>query len=132
MNEAQENNAADELNEAVDASVQFGELVAGDVVKKQTNVKEEHLKTTTLPAIVMLTAGGATAIMCFVSQYSVLRSLALTLGALVLFLIVGEIAKLILDRIVIRRKPQGMVGKDGEVIEKGTAAGSTADSNSGG
>lgn len=68
-------------------------------------IREEisHLKTGTIPAIVMLLGGLATSVYCFARQYDVLLTLELVLAALVIFLILGGIVKAILDKIAIKK-----------------------------
>ena len=93
------------IDEAVDKA---GASDIEEGIKKEgtVTIKEEelHLKTKLIPAIIMLTAGAATAIMAFVRHYPVLLMLELTLGALVVFLIVGEIVKMIFDGVVVIKR----------------------------
>ncbi|MCR4909544.1 MAG: hypothetical protein K5985_12005 [Lachnospiraceae bacterium] len=88
---------------------------------------EIHLKTKTIPALVMLLGGSVTAVSCFVRHFPVIMMLEGILISLVIFLIVGEIIKMLLDRIVIKppeKEEQDEEKSDGEVIEK-TAEGET-------
>ena len=77
----------------------------------------QHLKTKPLPAIIMLLGGAAVTIDVFVKQFSVLDSLIAVFLSLVIFLIIGDIVKMIFDRVELPNK--NAVDKDGEMIEKG-------------
>lgn len=76
------------------------------------------LKTKSIPAIIMLIAMAITAIMTFYKRCSVKESLVTILTVMIIFLILGQIVKMILDRIEIIIKED--TNKDGEVIEKNT------------
>ncbi len=93
-----------------------------------SGVREElsHLKTKTIPAIVMLLGGLATSILCFVRQYSVLWTLQLVFLSLVVFLIFGGIVKLVLDRITLKKiiivdvpEDEEEAEENGEEMEEG-------------
>ncbi len=70
-----------------------------------SGVREEysHLKTKTIPAIVMLLGGLATSVFCFVMGYGILDSLLRVFVSLVVFLIFGGIVKIILDKITLKK-----------------------------
>ena len=72
-----------------------------ELEEREYEQKKTKLKTTTIPALVMLLGGAATAIAAFVRQYPLLLMLELTFGALIVFLIVGLVVKAILDSIEI-------------------------------
>ncbi|GEM_PF-975736 len=58
-----------------------------------------HLKTKTVPAIVMLLAGSVAAIDTFIQHYPLKNSLIIILATLLIFLFIGEIIKMLLDRV---------------------------------
>ena len=68
--------------------------------------EEKHLKTKTIPAIVMLIGGLATAIMGFIGHMDPITFLSRVLIALFVCWIIGGIAKMILDKIVIKEISQ--------------------------
>lgn len=76
-----------------------------------------HLKTKPLPAIIMLLGGAAVTIDVFVKHFSILNSLTAIFVSLIVFLIIGDIVKMIFDKVELPN--QKAVGKDGEMIEKG-------------
>ncbi len=82
---------------------------------------EIHLKTKTIPALVMLLGGAVTAVSCFVRHFPIILMLEGILISLVIFLIIGEIIKMLLDRIVIKppeTEEEDEEKSDGAVIEK--------------
>ena len=82
--------------------------------KKRT--APEHLKTKPVPAIVMLIGGAAVTINVFVRHFSLLDALICIFISLLIFLIIGDVAKMLLDRIELPNRYA--VSKDGEMIEK--------------
>jgi hypothetical protein len=74
------------------------------------------LKTKSVPAIIMLIAMAIAAIMTFYNRYPVKESLVTILFVMVIFLVFGQIVKIILDKIEIVIKQDA--NEDGEVIEK--------------
>lgn len=87
---------------------------------KKSVPKPVHLKTKPIPAIIMLLGGAAVAVDVFIQHFTVLNFLIAVFVSLLGFLFIGEIVKLILDRIELPNK--NAVDKDGEMIEKGQNA----------
>lgn len=78
------------------------------------------MKTKTLPSIFML-LGGAVAVICtYINGYSLTEMLKILLIALVVFLIIGLIAKAIIDKYVpyIEETEEEIAPDEGSVIEK--------------
>jgi len=98
------------------------EDVVLETSEEEEGVKYEpvHLKTKTIPAIVMLLGGLVVTVDVFIQQLEFKRSLIIILVSLVAFLIVGDIVKILLDRIELPN-PEA-VDSDGNVIEKGKGA----------
>lgn len=98
-----------------------GEPVVDEM--RQSSVAQErkpqpvHLKTRPIPAIVTLLGGSAVAIDVFIEQFDFKRSLVLILAGLVIFLIIGEVVKILLDHIELPNPDA--VDADGNVIQKG-------------
>ncbi len=90
--------------------------------------KEEplHLHTKTIPPIVMLFGGAAAAIFTFVRHDPLLTSLEIIFVALVIFLVLGDLIKILLDTIQIV-EPEEKTGDEDRVIERssGEEAGET-------
>ncbi len=76
-----------------------------------------HLKTKPVPAVVTLLGGAVAAIDVFVQQMELKDSLIIILVSMLVFLIAGEIIKLLLDRIEIPNPDA--VDVDGNMIQKG-------------
>ncbi len=76
-----------------------------------------HLKTRPIPAMITLLGGGIVAADVFLQQLDFKQSLLIILSSLVVFLIAGEIVKVLLDRIELPN-PEA-VDADGNVIQKG-------------
>ncbi|MBR1893037.1 MAG: hypothetical protein IJ815_05865 [Lachnospiraceae bacterium] len=106
-----------------EGTAESGEMPEDGKKEGTVTIKEEevHLKTKTIPAVIMLLAGAVTAIAAFIRHYPVLLMLELTLGALVLFLVIGEIVKIILDRIVVIRRIEVVEEKSEDEAEEGSA-----------
>ncbi len=102
-----------------------------DVIPIAEDVK--HLKTKTIPAIVMLLGGLTTAIMCFYYHMDVNSFLLRVLGALLLFWIIGGIVKTVLDKIVIKESKGATdeVLEDAEHRENADAEQETAENSKG-
>ncbi|SKB90581.1 hypothetical protein SAMN06296386_108148 [Lachnospiraceae bacterium] len=75
--------------------------------------EEKHLKTKTIPAVVMLLGGLATAVMCFMYHMDLLSFLVRVFGSLFFFWVIGGIVKIILDKIVIKEHKEAAA----EVLE---------------
>ena len=80
-----------------------------------------HLKTKPIPAIVTLLGGSVVEIDVFIQQLDFRKSLVIILASLVVFLVAGEIVKLLLDRIELPNPDA--VDADGNVIQKGKSGG---------
>ncbi|MCR4590089.1 MAG: hypothetical protein K5668_04660 [Lachnospiraceae bacterium] len=85
-----------------------------------------HLHTKTVPTIVMLFGGASAAIFTFIRHDPLLTSLIIIFVSLVIFLVLGDLIKLILDSIVIE-PPEKETGEKDKVIERssGEEAGET-------
>ncbi len=90
--------------------------------KKNAPIK---LKTKPVPAVVTLIGGAAAAIVSFIQHFEIRIALIFVLICLCIFLVLGDVIKVLLDRIEIPRPPEegedGAVDSEGEMIEKGTA-----------
>ena len=108
-------------NDTLDGEQELSEDETGDAT---VTIREEevHLKTKFIPAIIMLLAGAVTALTAFIRHYPVLLMLELTFGALLLFLFIGEIAKILLDRIVVIRRVEVTDNETEEEMETDDAA----------
>ncbi|MCR5627772.1 MAG: hypothetical protein K6F99_10665 [Lachnospiraceae bacterium] len=126
-----------EENVNIDGQQAEGEAVNGETVeieesgevKEKLPPPEEHLKTRYIPAIVTLLGTAVIAISCFIRQYPLMNMLVTLLFTIVFFWFMGAIIKILLDRIVIKPKPeteepeeteeeQPVEKSDGAVIEK--------------
>ncbi len=94
--------------------------------KKNRPVK---LKTRPVPAVVTLLGGAVAAIVVCIMHYPIHLSLVIILGSLILFLVLGDVLKMPLDRIELppERDEESEVDEDGEMIEKGPAEGADFD-----
>ena len=63
-----------------------------------------HLHTRQIPTIVMLSGGAAAAIFTFIRHDPLLTSLEIIFVALILFLVLGDVIKILLDGITIEKK----------------------------
>ena len=106
------------------------EKVDGSAAREEIS----HLKTKTIPAIVMLLGGLVTSITCFVRRYTVMMTLWRVLLALVVFLILGGIVKFILDKITLRKivivdqpEDEEKSAENGETGEEGNADGKVSE-----
>ncbi len=88
--------------------------------KKNAPVK---LKTRPVPAVVTLIGGAAAAVVCVVRHLDLQMSLIVILISLCVFLILGDIIKVYLDKIEIPpvREIEEGVDSEGEMIEKSSA-----------
>ena len=77
-----------------------------------------HLHTRTVPTMVMLFGGGAAAIFTFVRHDSLLTSLEIVFVSLIIFLVLGDLIKILLDSITI--VPPEEPGEKDKVIERST------------
>ena len=93
--------------------------------KKKAPIK---LKTKPVPAVVTLTGGAAAAIVCFAEHFDVRIGLIFILISLCVFLILGDVIKMLLDRIELPRpieEDDNAVDSEGEMIEKGSVGDET-------
>lgn len=74
------------------------------------------MKTKFIPAIVMLLGGAVACIVTFINHYTLQEMLAVLAVALIIFLIIGVIVRLILDSI--KLPDDTLVDDEGEVVEK--------------
>ena len=125
--------AAPEGESSIDGSeVEIEEGEEAEEPEEEQPPEEIHLKTKTVPAVVMLIGGAATAISCYVKGYPLLRMLLIVFAALLCFWILGGIIKIFLDKIVIappeeEAKEEEEELSDGEVIEKTPGATDTTE-----
>jgi hypothetical protein len=120
MSEAENGqNAAGEKSAPQKAAVPAVTDSAGSKSKKKKEDEPQpiHLKTKSIPAIVMLAGGLVSAVCVFVRQTELQKALVIIFVSLLAFLVVGDIIKIFLDRIELLT-PE-MVDADGNVIEKG-------------
>ncbi len=88
--------------------------------KKKAPIK---LKTKPVPAVVTLIGGAAAAIVSFAQHFEVRIGLIFILISLCVFLILGDVIKIILDRVELPRPIEEndvSVDSEGEMIEKGS------------
>lgn len=72
-----------------------------DIAEEEKEPEKLHLKTKTIPAVTMLIAGLVVAIDTYFQKYTLKNSLIIILVTMVVFLIVGDVIKLLLDRVEI-------------------------------
>ena len=89
----------------------------GSVDEEEQKKPPLHLRTKTVPTIVMLFGGGAAAIFTFIRHDSLLISLEIIFVSLVVFLVLGDLIKILLDGIAIE-VPEKETDNDDKVIEK--------------
>ncbi|MCR5747169.1 MAG: hypothetical protein K6G03_05635 [Lachnospiraceae bacterium] len=94
----------------------------GKSAKKNKKGKDDkpetlHLKTKPVPAVIMLVGGLFITVIVFIQQFEFKKALLTILVGMIVFLIVGDIVKMLLDRIEIPN-PE-LMDADGNVIEKG-------------
>ena len=78
------------------------EILRDDELSEDEGIDEiQHLKTKPVPAVIMLTAGLIAAVYTFIQGIGLYRSLITIFTTLIVFLIIGEIIKALLDRIEI-------------------------------
>ncbi len=81
--------------------------------------ESEKLKTKPVPAVVTLLGGAAVAIDVWIQKLPMRTALITILISLLVFMVIGDIIKLKLDRIVVPKKKE--VDDEGEMIEKGSS-----------
>lgn len=91
---------------------------AGEEEQKEEQEETEKLKTKPVSAVVTLLAGAAVAIDVYIQKFPMWKALICILATLIIFLVIGDIVKLILDRIRIPIPKE--VSDEGEMIEKGS------------
>ena len=84
-----------------------------------------RLKTKPVPAVITLLGGAVSAIAVCIMRYPLHLSLVIILGSLLVFLVLGDVIKISLDRVELppELEEEEGVGEDGEMIEKGPAEG---------
>lgn len=78
------------------------EIKKDDELQENEEEKEPeklHLKTKTIPAIVMLTAGLIASVVTYIQHFPLLNSLVIIFVTLLVFLIIGDVIKSVLDLI---------------------------------
>lgn len=122
MNEDEQEGQAGDVNvtsvetsDGGEAQVDADQSASAEIYEKKPEPK--RLKTKPVPALVMLFGGSVVAVDVFIQQLDLKTSLLLILAGLVIFVIIGQIVKLLLDRIELRDPETENV--DGNVIEKG-------------
>ncbi len=81
--------------------------------------ESEKLKTKPVPAVITLLGGAVVAIDVWIQKLPMRTALITILISLVAFMVIGDIIKLKLDRIVVPKKKE--VDDEGEMIEKGSS-----------
>lgn len=69
-----------------------------------------------IPVITMLTAGAITSIICIVQRRDALKSLIILLCVLIIFYIIGRIAKALIYKIIFSQKPEKIESETPEDI----------------
>lgn len=75
------------------------------------------MRTRYIPSIIMLLAGSITCAFCLIKSYSVVSTLEILLGVLIIFYIIGLIARNLINRIITTdlEQPEDMdVATEGE------------------
>ncbi|WP_455718183.1 hypothetical protein [Anaerosporobacter sp.] len=75
------------------------------------------MRTRYIPSIIMLLAGSITCAFCLIKSYSVVSTLEILLGVLIIFYIIGLIARNLINRIIATdlEQPEDMdVATEGE------------------
>lgn len=93
-----------------------GNAKSKDTKENKKPKEPKRLKTKTVPAVVMLMGTAATAVFTFLRKYSLKDELIAIFVTMIIFLILGNVAKIILDRFELADKEA--IAEDGEVIEK--------------
>lgn len=117
------------MAEIVNETEQDMSLDGGIVKKENTDESEEkkpfdfskqnQLKTKPIPAITTLLAGAVVSIVTFVNRYPLLKALEMILLFMVIFLLVGDIIKFVIDRFIIESEKEEEEDLEAEaVIEK--------------
>ena len=111
-----------EVTEETKEELGVGENPEGAGDPEENGEEEEntvtHLHTRQIPTIGMLAGGATAAIFTFVRHDPLLTSLEIIFVALVLFLVLGDVIKILLDGITIEKKDVSE-NKD-KVIERST------------
>ena len=72
-----------------------------DLVDQVPEPEKIHLKTKSVPTITTLLGGLCAAVDTFIQRYPIMNSLIIILVTMIIFLIIGDVIKLLLDRIEI-------------------------------
>ncbi len=108
--------------ENIDSSGESSRSGAGNADTSDSNDfkdESEKLKTKPVPAVVTLLGGAVVAIDVWIQKLPIRTALITILISLVVFMVIGDIIKLKLDRIVVPKKKE--VDDEGEMIEKGSS-----------
>jgi len=93
-----------------------------ELIEPEKEPEKLHLKTKTIPAIVMLVAGLVAAVDTFIQRYPMKKALIVIFCTLLIFLILGNIVKALLDRIEIippkEEEPESESDADGQEDEE--------------
>jgi len=87
----------------------------GEALEQEKNTVT-HLHTRQIPTIVMLSGGAAAAIFTFIRHDPLLTSLEIIFVSLVIFLVLGDVIKILLDGITIENKEAS--DNEDKVIER--------------
>lgn len=79
------------------------------------------MKEKMIPLVTMLTAGTVTCLVCILNKYETLYSLQLLLTVLIVFYIIGRIAKKLLDRVMAQPIAEEEEAEEGEEEEDAQA-----------
>ncbi len=110
---------SDENTENLEAAETDGSVEAEQInsEEKETIYEPVHLKTKSVPAFVMLLGGLIITVSVYLQALPFQKALVYIFVGLVAFLVIGEIIKIILDRIELPN-PEA-ADTDGNVIQKG-------------
>lgn len=93
-----------------------------ELIEPEVEPEKLHLKTKSIPAIIMLLAGLVAAVDTFIQRYPIKKALPVIFLTLLLFLVIGNIVKALLDKIEIEPPkeeiPEGDEAEDGEGVEE--------------
>ena len=109
--------SVDDTDDAGEGKSFIAEVSANNAREKERKPEPLHLKTKPVPAVVTLLGGGIVTADVFLQQRDFKDSLIIILISLIVFLVAGELVKLLLDRIELPNPDA--VDADGNVIQKG-------------
>ena len=98
------------------------EILKEDELLEEEAPVTEHLKTKPIPAIIMLLGGSVSAVYTYIQGRELKDALIIIFVTLLIFLILGEIIKLLLDRIEIvvqsEEKEDGDIEADDDSMDE--------------